>query len=106
VNAATRVAQVHTYASVAGLYADRFHVPVPFDEAAYAKVVDTMRGVLGAFGLEPTFIDAPARSVRPSDEALAPPAAPRKSRAIVLVIVALVVIAAVALRFWLLHGRR
>jgi hypothetical protein len=97
VNAGEKHAEIRSYAHVTKLNEERFHRPLPFDDAAYAAFIEKATSVLGAFGIATTVTDAP-RDTTPSlnepPRAVAKP--PSKVLPIVLAIVFLLVAAAAA----------
>jgi hypothetical protein len=103
VNAHERRAQLKSYKAVAELHQERFARALSFDEPAYLAFVETATSVLSAFGVEVVLTDsdvaAPPMSL--SEPRVATPAdPPRKSRLLLTLVIAVVMIAITGFVIW------
>lgn len=111
VNAAEMRAEIRSYEHVAKVNQERFKKPLPFDALAYAAFLEKAGSVLGAFGIETKVTDAPRdtapsfadeRELRGDDSAMP---AKRRSPAILIAMVGVLLALTSATLWYLLHSR-
>lgn len=101
-NAAEKRAEIRSFVEVAGVHEARFKRPVSFDRATYEGFVETLDGVLSAFGLVLTRAEERVVTSVRTEAELAPIVAKRSTGIVAIGAVVAVLIALAGGVVWLL----